>query len=227
MSSSWLLLSARVAVATYHFADGPFRLLSEALRFARRAGIARAREGGEMNAPLLAPTGDDPVFDRRLTEVRDEYEYAFRTHVPVHGQYYFLWTRDEWVGIQSIGRDGARGEITVSCQSAPDIFRLLKWRPQSYRFRRDFMMWGGSHFVRMDDPTTSHFGQLYLETGHPSRGSLYFGDPKTEHFHLSALLALERRVLALAGGPPVRLISQHSSHSTGSLQSRIDLRGIQ
>jgi hypothetical protein len=165
MSSSWLLLSARVAVATYHFADGPFRLLSEALRFARRAGIERAREGGEMNAPLLAPTGDDPVFDRRLTEVRDEYEYAFRTHVPVHGQYYFLWTRDEWVGIQSIGRDGARGEITVSCQSAPEIFRLLKWRPQSYRFRRDFMMWGGSHFVRMDDPTTSHFGSCTSRQG--------------------------------------------------------------
>ncbi|WP_212745711.1 hypothetical protein [Burkholderia sp. 4M9327F10] len=198
-SSGSLLLSARVAVATYHFADGPFRLLSDALRLARRAGIARAEEGMEMSAPLLAPTDADPAFDRRLTEMRDEYEYAYRTHVPVWGEYYMLSIRNEWVGIRSLERDDARGEITVSAQSAPEIFRLLKWRPQSYRFRRDFMMWGGSHFVRMDDPTTSHFGQLYLETGHPSRGSLYFGDPKTEHFHLSALLALEQRVLALAG----------------------------
>src|ERR1700682_1863204 len=85
MSSSFsLLLSARVAVATHCFADGPFRLLTAAERFARRGGIARGREGLDIEAPLLAPTGEpDHPFERRLAEVREEYEHAYRAHVPV------------------------------------------------------------------------------------------------------------------------------------------------
>ncbi|WP_144153365.1 hypothetical protein [Paraburkholderia sp. BCC1885] len=201
-NSAALLLRARVAVATYHFADGPFGLLTDALRLARKAGIARAQEGLALDAPLLAPTDANAAFDHRLTEVREEYEYAYRTHLPVGDEYFSLSARNGWVEIRSLGRDGARGEIAVSSRSAPDIFRLVRRRPQSYRFRRDFMTWGGSHFMRMDDPATSYFRQLYLESGHPSRGCLYFGNPRTEHFHLSAFLALEAQVLNMASGPP-------------------------
>lgn len=202
MSSSFsLLLSARVAVATYHFADGPFRLYSDALRLAREGGIARAREGLDIEAPLLAATGLNLPFDKSLFEVRAEYRHAYRTHLPVTSEYFTLIPRDGWVRIKSLERDGSQGSITVSWQSAPEIFRLLREQPTSYRIRRDLLFVGGSHFVRVDDATASHFGQLHLGADHPSRGGIYFGNPATEHFHLSALVALERRVLALTSGP--------------------------
>ncbi|WP_157055863.1 hypothetical protein [Candidatus Burkholderia verschuerenii] len=202
MSSSFsLLLRARVAVATYHFSDGPFRLYSDALRLARKGGVARADEGLDIEAPLLAATGLNLPFDRSLSEVRAEYRHAYRISLPVQGEYFTLIQRDGWVRIKSLERDGSHGSITVSWRSAPELFRLLREQPTSYRLGRELLSMGGSHFVRVDDATTSHFGQLHLGADHPSRGGIYFGNPATEHFHLSALVALERRVLALTSGP--------------------------
>ena len=102
MSSSFsLLLSARVAVATYHFSDGPFRLYSDALRLARKGGIARAREGLDIDAPLLAATGLNLPFDKSLFEVRAEYRHAYRTHLLVTSEYFALIPKDGWVRIKS------------------------------------------------------------------------------------------------------------------------------
>ncbi|SEI14701.1 hypothetical protein [Paraburkholderia hospita] len=202
MSSSFsLLLSARVAVATYHFAGGPLRLYSDALDFARRGGILRARESLDIDAPLLAATGLDLPFDRTLSEVRAEYQHAYRTHIPVVGEYFTLIPEEGWVRIKSLERDGAHGSITVSWRSAPGIFRLLREQPGSYRLRRGLFRIGGSHFVRVDDFNASHVGQLYLGADHPSRGGIYFGIPASEQYHLSALLSLENRVLSLTSGP--------------------------
>lgn len=197
-SSFFLLLSARVAVATYFFSNGPFQLMRDAVSLARDGGIVRAGEGLDMATPLLqSGAGAAHSYCRLLAKVRTEYEHAYRTHVPVCGAFFALAGRDGWVQIRSMEQGGAYGAITVSSRNAGEIFGLLRRPPGSYQLRREQQFVSGSHFVRVDDPTTSHFGQLYLEVDHPSRSGMYFGNPATEHLNLSALLALENRVAML------------------------------
>ncbi|PCE30049.1 hypothetical protein [Burkholderia ubonensis] len=199
MSSSFsLLLSARVAVATYFFSNGPFQLMRDAVSLARDGGVVRAGEGLDMATPLLqSSAGVVHPYRTLLATVRTEYEHAYRTHVPVCGAFFALAGRGGWVQIRSMERGGAHGSITVSSRNAREIFGLLRRPPGSYQLRREQQFVSGSHFVRVDDPTASHFGQLYLEVGHPSRSGMYFGNPATEHLNLSALLALESRVAVL------------------------------
>ncbi|MBC8641626.1 hypothetical protein IAG25_32905 [Caballeronia sp. EK] len=207
MASSFsLLLNARVSLAIFHFAQGPTRLLYEAEELASQAGAASAMEGDELKTPhLFARTGASADYDIHLDALAEHFRHGWRTHAKCIGEYFSVTTNGLWVRIKSLERDGAHGSITLSQATASQVFRRLAQRPSPYGLWRNYILTPGAYLLRVDDPEASSYGQLMLQVGQPAQGGIFFGNPATEHLHISALLALEGRVSALFGPSPLLL----------------------
>lgn len=205
-SSISLILSARVSLATFHFAQGPTRLLFEAEELAIQAGAQSAIAGDELRTPhLFARTGASADFDVHLDALAEHFRHGWRTNANVVGEYFLVMTNGRWVRIKSLEGDGAHGSLTLSQTTGPQIFRRLARRPSLYANWQNCFLSRGAYLLRIDDPEASAYGQLMLHVGDPSQGAIFFGNPANEHVHVSALLALEERVSALFGASPLLL----------------------
>lgn len=214
-SSLSLLLSARVSLATFYFAQGSTRLLYEAEQLAAQAGAESAAEGDALRTPnLLARSGASSDFDVHLDALAENFRHGWRTHARVAGEFFSLATNGLWVRIKSLERDGAHGAITLSQTTASDVFRRLAKRPTVYEHWRNYFLSPGAYLLRIDDAEASAFGQLMLQVGDPTQGAIFFGNPATEHLHITALLSLERRVHGLFGPAPL-LLGQFGSFDSG------------
>ena len=216
MASSFsLLLNARVSLAIFHFAQGPTRLLLEAEELASQAGAASATEGDELRTPhLFARTGASADFDVHLAALAEHFRHGWRTNANFSGEYFSVTTNGQWVRIRSLERDGAHGSVTVSQTTASQVFRRLAQRPSPYGHWRNYFLTPGACLLRIDDIEASSYGQLMLQVGDPAQGGILFGNPATEHLHITALLALEKPVNALFGPSPL-LLGQAGSFDSG------------
>jgi hypothetical protein len=195
-----LILSARVSLATFHFAQGPTRLLYEAEELAAQAGAQSAIDGDELRTPhLFARTGASVDFDVHLDALAEHFRHGWRMHANVVGDYFSVTTNGQWVRIKSLERDGAHGALTLSQTTATQIFRRLAQRPSLYANWQNGFLSPGACLLRINDAETSAFGQLMLHVGDPTQGAIFFGNPAKEHVHVTALRALEKRVSALFG----------------------------
>jgi len=214
-SSISLILSARVSLATFHFAQGPTRLLYEAEELARQAGAQSAMDGDELRTPhLFAQTGASTDFDIHLDALAEHFRHGWRTHANVVGEYFSVTTNGQWVRIKSLERDGAHGSVTLSQTTAAQIFQRLARRPSLYAHWQNCFLPPGAYLLRIDDADASAYGQLMLHVGNPAQGAIFFGNPAHEHFHITALLALERRVSGLFGSSPL-LLGQAGTFDSG------------